>query len=141
SFGGPNAWAWTFEGGEPSSSEAQNPSGILFERTGSFTVSLTASNGETQDENIKLAYIKVLPTVHFDREANALYINFGKRDIDGLEMELYNVLGQAVPFSLAPGWDQGVYRIRAGGDVSGVYLLAVRTESFEESLKLFFVKP
>ncbi|MBE0642239.1 MAG: PKD domain-containing protein, partial [Bacteroidales bacterium] len=70
SFGDPTSWHWTFEGGQPSESESQNPSGILFEQTGSFTVTLTATNGETTDENIKLAYIKVFPTIYYDAQAN-----------------------------------------------------------------------
>jgi hypothetical protein len=141
SFGNPTSWYWTFEGGKPEVSESQNPTGILFEQTGSFSISLRATNGETTDENIKLAYIKVFPTVYFDGEANALYVNFGKRDIDGLDLSLYDVLGRTTPFTLHPGWQQGVYRIEVPGPTSGVFLLSVRTQSFKEALKLVFTKP
>ncbi len=39
----PTSWAWSFPGGSPSSSTAQNPS-ITYTATGTYTVTLTASN-------------------------------------------------------------------------------------------------
>jgi PKD repeat protein len=46
STGIPDSWSWTFEGGTPSSSTSQNPSGILFDTPGTYDVTLTASNSE-----------------------------------------------------------------------------------------------
>jgi len=43
SFGSPDSWEWTFEGGNPASSTLQNPTGIAYSATGSYPVSLTVS--------------------------------------------------------------------------------------------------
>ena len=38
------SWEWTFEGGEPSSSTQQNPSGIVYNVVGNYGVTLTVTN-------------------------------------------------------------------------------------------------
>ncbi len=40
------SWSWTFPGGTPASSNAQNPV-VVYNSAGSYNVSLTASNGQT----------------------------------------------------------------------------------------------
>jgi len=44
STGSPTAWAWTFEGGTPATSTAQNPV-VTYETPGVYDVSLTVSSG------------------------------------------------------------------------------------------------
>ena len=55
----PTAWAWTFNGGTPSSSTEQNPS-VTFDSPGTYTVSLNASNAAGSDIETKVDYITVL---------------------------------------------------------------------------------
>jgi len=45
----PSSWQWFFPGGSPSSSVAQNPSGICYNSFGSFDVTLIACNGSACD--------------------------------------------------------------------------------------------
>lgn len=40
----PNAWTWTFEGGNPEFSVAQNPSNICFDAIGTYEIKLISSN-------------------------------------------------------------------------------------------------
>ena len=40
----PTAWSWTFPGGTPATSTAQNPTGVTWATAGTYTVSLTVSN-------------------------------------------------------------------------------------------------
>lgn len=40
----PTSWEWTFDGGIPANSTAQNPQGISYDASGSFDVTLTATN-------------------------------------------------------------------------------------------------
>lgn len=54
----PTAWAWTFEGGSPASSNAQNPS-ITYNTAGTYTVSLTATNADGSGTLAKTGYIVV----------------------------------------------------------------------------------
>ena len=54
------SWEWTFEGGEPASSNEQNPSGITYNENGTYDVTLTVTNSDGQTETItKQNYITV----------------------------------------------------------------------------------
>ncbi len=55
----PDSWSWTFEAGTPGTSTAQNPTGIVYNSTGTFTVTLEATNAYGSDTEIKTGYINV----------------------------------------------------------------------------------
>lgn len=54
----PSSWTWTFEGGTPASSTAQNPI-ISYNTAGTFRVSLVATNIQGSNTNTKTGYITV----------------------------------------------------------------------------------
>lgn len=56
----PNSWQWTFNGGSPGTSNAQNPTGITYNNLGCYDVTLIASNGVTTDTITKPCYIHVV---------------------------------------------------------------------------------
>jgi len=58
STGDPTSWSWTFEGGEPASSTEQNPT-VTYAVAGTYEVSLTVSNGNAEDTEVKAGYITV----------------------------------------------------------------------------------
>ncbi|WP_206082056.1 PKD domain-containing protein [Maribellus sediminis] len=64
----PTSWNWTFAGGSPSTSSAQNPS-ITYNTAGTYAVTLTAINGDGSDTKTITSYITVAapapPVVHF----------------------------------------------------------------------------
>ena len=52
-------WSWTFEGGQPTTSNEQNPT-VVYNATGSFDVTLSVTNSDGQTETItKTDYITV----------------------------------------------------------------------------------
>ena len=54
------SWAWTFEGGTPSTSNVQNPTGITYNAVGTYDVTLTVTKEGGQTETItKHDYINV----------------------------------------------------------------------------------
>ncbi len=55
-------WEWIFEGGTPSTSSEQNPSGIIFENEGFYTVALTVTNEWGDDVIAKNNKIHVCAT-------------------------------------------------------------------------------
>jgi PKD repeat protein len=59
SMASPTEWAWTFTGGEPSSSTEQDPQDIVYNNYGSYTVKLTASNPYGSNTKTKTAYIVI----------------------------------------------------------------------------------
>ncbi|NPD47124.1 GEVED domain-containing protein [Lentimicrobium sp. S6] len=54
----PSSWSWSFTGGTPSISTAQNPS-ITYNTPGNYTVSLVATNATGNDNETKTNYITV----------------------------------------------------------------------------------
>ncbi len=55
----PTTWEWEFEGGEPATSTDQNPSNIVYNNPGIYSVSLTVQNVLGNDSETKTAYISV----------------------------------------------------------------------------------
>jgi PKD repeat protein/beta-lactamase superfamily II metal-dependent hydrolase len=54
----PTSWSWSFPGGTPSTSTAQNPT-VTYNTAGAYNVSLTASNAAGSDDEVKTNYITV----------------------------------------------------------------------------------
>ncbi len=61
SYNAVNGWTWTFTGGNPASSTAQNPT-VTYNTPGLYQVKLTATDGTNNDDEIKTSYIRVLPS-------------------------------------------------------------------------------
>ncbi|MFO7791089.1 MAG: S8 family serine peptidase [Bacteroidota bacterium] len=59
STGSPDSWNWTFEGGTPETSTDQNPAGIEYNEDGIYQVTLTVSNADTSNTEVKTNYIIV----------------------------------------------------------------------------------
>jgi PKD repeat protein len=53
-------WSWTFPGGTPASSSAEDPS-VVYDTPGFYDVELTVSNAAGSDTYTELGYIEVLP--------------------------------------------------------------------------------
>jgi PKD repeat protein len=58
SLNNPTAWSWTFNGGTPATSTAQNPS-VTYAVAGTYTVALTVTNEEGSDTKTVTDYITV----------------------------------------------------------------------------------
>ena len=59
SLANPTSWNWSFPGGNPSSSTLQNPT-VSYSSPGTFDVSLTVSNMEGSNEQIRNDYVEIL---------------------------------------------------------------------------------
>jgi PKD repeat protein len=57
--GQPTSWNWTFQGGNPATSTAQNPF-VAYQAPGTYSVSLTASNGNGTDSQSYTSYITIV---------------------------------------------------------------------------------
>ncbi len=55
----PYQWEWSFEGGNPSTSNEQNPSNIVYANAGEYQVQLVCLNAQGTDTLVKEAYIIV----------------------------------------------------------------------------------
>jgi PKD repeat protein len=61
SYNAVTGWSWSFNGGQPATSTAQNVN-VTYTQPGIYSVSLTATDGANTDSEIKTNYIRVLPT-------------------------------------------------------------------------------
>ncbi|MBK7213160.1 MAG: T9SS type A sorting domain-containing protein [Bacteroidales bacterium] len=59
SVGPPTSWAWSFPGGNPSTSNVQNPTNIVYSTAGVYDVSLTVTNPSGSSTINKPGYISV----------------------------------------------------------------------------------
>ena len=58
---GPTSWSWSFPGGTPSTFNGQTPPAIQYDTEGSYSVTLTVSNGSGSDSKMLVDYITVVP--------------------------------------------------------------------------------
>ena len=61
SYNAATGWNWSFNGGQPATSTAQNVI-VTYTQPGLYSVSLSATDGATSDSEVKTNYIRVLPT-------------------------------------------------------------------------------
>ena len=54
----PTSWSWTFDGGNPSTSNSQNPS-VVYSEMGMYSVKLTVKNDGGSDTKVEEGYITV----------------------------------------------------------------------------------
>lgn len=75
STGSPDAWEWTFEGGNPGTYTGQQPPYIKYETAGTYDVSLEISGGGNSDVLLREDYITVVmaPTADFEGNPTQLY--------------------------------------------------------------------
>jgi len=62
SYTGPTQWTWSFPGGTPATSTAQNPA-VIYNTPGTYAVTLTAGDGTNSDTETKTNYITVLSNI------------------------------------------------------------------------------
>jgi len=60
SYNDVTGWSWTFEGGTPPTSNSQNPT-VTYNSPGIYSVTLEATDGTTDDTEIKTGLIHVVP--------------------------------------------------------------------------------
>lgn len=76
------SWEWSFEGGEPATSNAQNPTGITYNAVGQYDVTLAVTNSDGQTETVtKHNYITVSESYNMQNgtieTCNALFYDDG----------------------------------------------------------------
>lgn len=96
SLGAPTAWAWSFEGAEPATSNKQNPEGINFSKLGTYDVQLIVSNNFYSDTIIRKNYIRVIPSIYPNPSSGIIYILSGKENAAGNPILVYNDMGKLV---------------------------------------------
>lgn len=77
STGNPTSWNWDFEGGNPTSSNVQNPQ-VQYNTAGAYKVELIASNPYTSGQETEFNFIRVYDPIDADFTASSTSINQGQ---------------------------------------------------------------
>lgn len=82
----PTSWSWSFPGGNPATSSAQNPS-VSYSSPGVYTVTLTVQNPAGNNAVTKTDVITVytVPTAGFTRNINANAVTFNNTSANATE--------------------------------------------------------
>ncbi len=96
SIGEPTKWEWRFEGGEPSTSNEQNPAGITYASVGQYNVELIASNDVYSDTLLRKKMITVKPLISPNPVVKDVPVEIflGSSDVNRLQVFVYNKLGR-----------------------------------------------
>lgn len=87
----PTSYNWSFVGGVPLTSTAQNPTGITYNYIGDYNVCLTVSNGYGMQTMCKMAYIHVVGPTNANLVMTEIMYNPPEVGNDSLEfIEIYN---------------------------------------------------
>jgi vibriolysin len=118
----PASWSWTFEGGTPASSAAQNPV-ITYNTVGTFDVTLVATNAQGSDTETKVDYITVSEKPYCASQGNTYSMEWiarvqvgamdnasgaaGYTDFTAIDCDLTG--GSTVNVILTPGFSGSAY--------------------------------
>jgi len=118
----PTSWSWTFEGGTPATSTAQNPV-VQYNTVGTFNVTLVATNAQGSDTETKVDFIAVSEKPYCTSSGNSQGFEYiagvAVGDLnnpsgsspysDFTYLTAHLTQGQSVSMSLTPGFVSGSY--------------------------------
>jgi uncharacterized repeat protein (TIGR02543 family) len=118
----PTSWDWTFAGGTPGGSTAQNPT-ITYNTAGTYTVTLIAANAQGSDTETKVDYITVTLQSYCASQGNDYSYEWIERvQVDTMDnssgasgytdftsITCYLTGGNTVNVSLTPGFSSSSY--------------------------------
>jgi PKD repeat protein len=156
----PTSWNWTFTGGSPSSSNAQNPTGITYSAPGIYEVKLVAGNSYGTDTITRTQYVFVTQSSAISNINNSvpekfsLYqnypnpfnpnsiIKFQIKDSRFVILKVYNTVGKEVAVLVNENIKAGTYEteFNASGLSSGIYFYKITAGDFTDTKKMILVK-
>ncbi|PBI83246.1 PKD domain protein [Flavobacterium sp. ACN2] len=93
---GADTYEWTFEGGSPSTSNLKNPGEILYDKQGTYTIKLRATNADGESKEISKTVI-IRDGINIDFTAEIVKSNFSPAEV----VITNNTLGEGLTFK----WD------------------------------------
>ncbi len=98
SYHGPTSWQWSFPGGEPATSQEENPV-VTYNTPGTFAVELTVSNGSGSVSTTSTNYITVLNSVGAPTPYTESFETMGT-DLDPAQWTVLNEDNDAYTFAM-----------------------------------------
>jgi hypothetical protein len=136
SNGDPESWNWSFWGGSPSNYTGQSPSGIMYLDYGTYDVQLIAGKGSTSDTLLRSNYIRVTPNIYPNPAHNYVVVDFGRREVDFVSIEIFNLRGQVVRTYESDAPVSGIWKTPLGDITAGTYVLRIKTNFQDDRMRL-----
>ncbi|MCO5264795.1 MAG: C25 family cysteine peptidase [Lentimicrobium sp.] len=145
SAGSVTSWAWSFPGGIPDTSNEQNPV-VTYPEDGTYTVSLTVSDGTNNSTVVKEGYIVVdiCEGINNPENRNSLliYPNPARESFvisangfnGNSNVRLFNATGVEVYSGVISA--EGLTEINVAGLAAGIYMLSVENMNYHKVVKL-----
>lgn len=93
---GADTYEWTFEGGSPSASNLKNPREILYDKQGTYTIKLRASNADGESKEISKTVV-IRDGINIDFTSEIVKSNYSPAEVAIAN----NTLGEGLTFN----WD------------------------------------
>jgi PKD repeat protein len=111
SAGKPTKWHWYFQGGNPTESTVQNPSGVLFDRFGKMNVKLVVSNIYNSDSIVKEGFIDVRAILSPNPCTGVINILPDNNNSNSIGIDVFDLQGKRYPNYPYSGSASGGYTI------------------------------
>lgn len=135
----PDSWSWIFEGGNPSFSNDSVPEAVLYDRLGSYDVTLIVTNEYGEDSVVLSNYIKVVPTIYPNPTRNTMHLLVGS-DEDGHVITITNSLGKRIKEFFIPA-GESTSEFSFSGYPAGLYFIGIKTPGKEEEFHKLIYSP
>jgi PKD repeat protein len=145
----PEIWLWTFEGGTPSGSGVQNPTGIVYNEEGAFDVSLRARNPFGSHTTLKEGYILVgnvsvkdinqarSMLVYPNPSSGKVTVRVGNKLAAGAVLTVLNTFGKTI---LSQGFNNDRIQLDLGNQPNGLYIIRIQAGSSIYQGKVSLIK-
>ncbi len=142
--GGITSWSWEFEGGDPATSDEQNPE-VTYPSEGVYDVTLTVSDGTNSNTITKNDYIEVDHVTGISNNSKtgiSLFPNPATdeiiiRNVNGANVKIYNIDGQLM---IAHENISGAYKIDITNLGNGIYVVEILDDGETVVKKISVVK-
>lgn len=136
SFGNITSHKWTFEGGDPGTSELENPGDIVYNSAGSFGVRLIVSSADAIDTLYIQNYITVLPNISPNPSSTGIFkISFGDEIPENYDLNVFDVTGRQISFNIKETGSSYIL-VSIANKYAGLYLLKLKIEDKVKSYKV-----
>jgi len=134
SLGNPNQWSWNFVGGEPSTSNVENPKGISYNKTGNYDVQLITANNFQRQTLLLKGYIQVKSQVYPNPTRGAAELFVSKDILPQFDVRISNVQGMQISNFTVKNTNK--VSLDFSNQPRGVYFITVFTTGNTQTYKI-----
>ena len=135
SFGNIAGYNWYFEGGNPSTSELEEPGNIQYNTAGEFDVRLIISSSDGVDTLIRTDYIKVLPNISPNPCNGIVTLAFGNSIPDDISIRAFDAVGRETVFRVTEENDNYLV-LEMINKTRGIYFIKVSSSTINNTYKV-----